>query len=104
MGRPPKEPVSDAVFGERHRWFWWAGSKSCGSEAELTIDDICRELEIENTSWGNWERGAYLLKGTKRRPFPRADELERICERFNVSADWLIGRQRAKDETQELSR
>jgi DNA-binding XRE family transcriptional regulator len=69
MGRPPKEPVSDAVFGGGIAGFG-GRLKELRTEAELTIDDICRELEIENTSWGNWERGAYLLKGTKRRPYP----------------------------------
>lgn len=45
-------------------------------------DQLATELGFAPTTYGNWERGDGA---------PGPDEIARICLRFAVAADWLVG-------------
>ena len=53
-----------------------AGRESLG----LTPTDICRALDIGQTTWSNWEAGLNL-------PDPLV--MSRVQHRFGISLDWI---------------
>ena len=52
------------------------------SELGLSGREFAEKLGVTRSTVNNWETGGYNVK---------ADDIERICNTFNVSADWLIG-------------
>ena len=52
------------------------------TERNLSGREFAEKLGVTRSTVNNWETGGYNVK---------ADDLEKICKTFNVSADWLIG-------------
>ena len=52
------------------------------SELGLSGREFAEKLGVTRSTVNNWETGGYNVK---------ADDIEKICNTFNVSADWLIG-------------
>ena len=48
----------------------------------LSGREFAEKLGVTRSTVNNWETGGYNVK---------ADDIEKICNTFNVSADWLIG-------------
>ena len=52
------------------------------SELGLSGREFAEKLGVTRSTVNNWETGGYNVK---------ADDIEKICSTFSVSADWLIG-------------
>lgn len=64
------------IFGER--------IKKLRLEHEMLQKDLANELNVNSSTVGYWERG---------KKEPDFNTLSRIADIFNVSADYLIGRE-----------
>lgn len=49
---------------------------------KVSQGQISKEFEVSQQTWGTWELGQFE---------PNATKIISICQRFNVSADWLLG-------------
>jgi len=53
------------------------------NELKLTIPEMARKSGIPEKTIYHWERGERI---------PKIDSLKKLCDYFNCSADFLIGR------------
>ncbi len=58
-----------------------------------TQQDMAKMLGISSVGYGGWERGDAE---------PSISNLVKLCQFFDVSADWLIGLDKAKPEQKPL--
>ncbi len=52
------------------------------SSLELSGKEFAEKIGVKRSTVNNWETGGYNIK---------ADDIENICKKCGVSADWLIG-------------
>ena len=59
------------------------------NEADLTQEELAKKLGISKGAIGNYESGIRT---------PRAEDLDNIADYFNVSLDYLLGRNEERPE------
>lgn len=52
------------------------------NQKNVSQNEICEVLKIKQQQYSTYETGKHLIK---------VDQIKKICEHYNVSADYLLG-------------